>query len=319
MKGGGTGDADSLTKEGRTTWDELVAVYLRDLADRGRSIYTVRTYETALVFWRRALVKYDPAALHDPPAFITLAAIRDMLRTEEALRSHPRTRRIRTQALDGLIRACLRAGLWPADNPVRRLPKMRIRRVLPAFWTIPVARDFLQKLPTVSTKPYRDTAIFRLYLATGLRLNELIRLTRDDIDWSTHRLHVLGKGGKERRVPMSEPAERDLERYLATRQDDSPWLFTARAGRPFSPSGMEKLFVRLCQRTGHYRPGFSIRNLRHTALSALLHEGLDLPSIQAIAGHENLTTTEGYLHMEPEALVNRVRAKNPWDRGPPRD
>lgn len=85
-------------------------------------------------------------------------------------------------------------------------------------------------------------------------------------------------------------------------------------GRPFSPSGMEKLFVRLCERTGHYRPGFSIRNLRHTALSALLHEGVDLPSIQAMAGHENLTTTEGYLHIEPRALVNRVRAKNPWDR-----
>ncbi len=92
-------------------------------------------------------------------------------------------------------------------------------------------RDFLQKIPAVSRHPYRDAAIFRLYLSTGLRLTELIRLTREDIDWSTHRLRVVGKGDKERLVPLSEATERDHKRYLATRPDAWPWLFTAASGQ----------------------------------------------------------------------------------------
>lgn len=155
--GGGPREADPGTR-----WDELVALFVRDLQDRGRSPHTVCTYETALAFWRRALGGRDPGGLDDPAVFITLAFLREVLRGEEALQAHPRTRRIRIQTLDGLIQACQRAGAWSHDNHVLCLPKMRIRHDLPAFWPIPMPRDFLQKIPTVSRHPYRDAAIFRL-------------------------------------------------------------------------------------------------------------------------------------------------------------
>ncbi|MGC8489063.1 MAG: tyrosine-type recombinase/integrase [Clostridia bacterium] len=293
-----------------------MAAFLDDLADRGRSPATLATYRAGCTFWRRELSAWDPKLLADPESVVTLSTLRSILRTPAVVRLKPRSRRIRLQALDGLIRCAMRHGDWHGDKPVRKLPKLRIRRTLPQYWSIPVALDFLQRIPAVSRRPYRDVAIFRLYLSAGLRLSELLRLTRGDVDWEGHRIHVLGKGGKWRWVPLSEAAERDLLRYLDTRSDDAGPLFITPQGRPFTPSGMQKLFQRLAQRTGHAAPGISVRNLRHTALSALLHEGLDLVSIQAIAGHDMLTTTEGYLHLEPQAVIDRVRALNPWDRLP---
>ena len=163
---------------------------------------------------------------------------------------------------------------------------------------------------------WRDAAIMELLYASGIRVSELCGLDLGDVDGERRSVRVLGKGGRERVVPMGIPAARALRQW---QQAGRPSLTTARSGPAmFLGARGGRLDPRTARRVVHARiaaagsvPDTGPHGLRHTAATHLLEGGADLRSVQEILGHASLATTQIYTHVSVERLLSAYRQAHP--------
>lgn len=159
----------------------------------------------------------------------------------------------------------------------------------------------------------RDRAILEVLFSTGLRVSELVKLNRDDINYETREFSVVGKGRKLRTVYLSNEALVFLERYLSTRSDKFIPLFLRYSGKRMQSDDLDgeslRLTVRSVQRlVKKYvgRAGVGVdatpHSLRHSMATTLLMNGADLRSVQEILGHSNVSTTQIYTHVTNRRL-----------------
>lgn len=162
----------------------------------------------------------------------------------------------------------------------------------------------------------RDRAILELFYSTGIRLRELAGLRLDALDLAGKLVRVVGKGNKERLVPLGEPARVALAAYLARRNElisgetgDARHLFLTRSGRALSPSGIQSRVTRhLEQATGR---SLSPHALRHAFATHMLDAGADLNAVKELLGHASLSTTQVYTHVSVERLKKAYRQAHP--------
>ena len=162
----------------------------------------------------------------------------------------------------------------------------------------------------------RDTAIMELLYATGIRVSELCGLDLGDLDHERRTIRVMGKGGKERTVPVGLPAERATARWA---RDGRPvLLIPASAAALFVGARGRRLDPRTARRVVHTRlaavpavPDTGPHGLRHAAATHLLEGGADLRSVQEILGHASLGTTQIYTHVSVERLTSAFRQAHP--------
>jgi integrase/recombinase XerD len=204
-------------------------------------------------------------------------------------------------------------------NPADDLQSPRAWTSLPKFLDLDDV-DRLLAQPDVSTpRGVRDKALIELLYATGLRVSELVALKPGDLHLHEGYLSCVGKGDKERVVPIGQTAIDWIERYardarpqLLQRRKSSPWLFVnARDGGPLSRVGFWKVLKEYGMKAGIGRE-LSPHVLRHSFATHLLERGADLRAIQAMLGHADLSTTQIYTHV----LEARLRAV--YDRFHPR-
>jgi integrase/recombinase XerD len=196
-------------------------------------------------------------------------------------------------------------------NPAEDLDAPRRLGTLPRFLSTQDV-DALLTAPDVSTAGgLRDRALIEVLYATGLRVSELVGLRLSDVRLSEGWLQCLGKGHKERIVPLGEEATAWVRRYLGesrpqlTRRRESPWLFVnARAGTRLSRSGFWKI-LKGHGRTAAITAPLSPHVLRHSFATHLLERGADLRAIQSMLGHADLSTTQIYTHVL-EARLRQV-------------
>lgn len=171
-------------------------------------------------------------------------------------------------------------------------------------------RDQLERLlsqPNVSTEQgLRDKTLMEVLFSTGLRVSELCKLNRDQINLERKEFGVIGKGGRARVVFLSDRAAIWLERYLAKRTDQSKALFIRYAGNQEPTENMEKLrltprsvqrIVEKYVRTARLPIKATPHALRHSFATDLLMNGADLRSVQELLGHKNVSTTQIYTHV----------------------
>ena len=158
----------------------------------------------------------------------------------------------------------------------------------------------------------RDDAVLELLYGSGLRVSELCSLTPADLDLRERRVTVWGKGGKQRRVPLSPPAADALGGWLrrgrpALAADDSPAdrVFLNRLGRALTPRDVRRLIDRRALAPTHPHA------LRHTFATHLLDGGADLRAVQELLGHSDLSTTQHYTHVSKERLRRVLDATHP--------
>jgi tyrosine recombinase XerC len=202
------------------------------------------------------------------------------------------------------------------QNPAELLPSPKRDQRLPRVLDPEQMRSLLERIPATDPLAVRDRALFEVAYSCGLRCEELVDLDRSDLDFESERVRVDGKGGKVRLVPVGEPAQRALERYLATARPaiadhpDEPALFISRRGRRLSPSDVRRRlerWVREAAIAGRVSP----HALRHSFATHLLEGGADLRSIQELLGHSSVSTTQIYTRVEPSRLRKQYERSHP--------
>lgn len=211
-------------------------------------------------------------------------------------------------------------GARPGLNKfVFKLPKMKFRADLPAFISQKDSRVLFDGSGTgVSGQGYlylRDFLMVALLYATGVRREELARITLGDIDAQRGLITVLGKGHKTRLVPVGVETLKDLKRFIALRetfaserQSDCDSLFLNRLGKSLSVRSIDRRVKKFGRQHGL---DFSPHTLRHSFATHLLENGADLILIKEILGHVSLSTTQKYTHVTAETMKKVYRQAHP--------
>jgi integrase/recombinase XerD len=182
--------------------------------------------------------------------------------------------------------------------------------------------EMLQRLLAISetdtTEGIRNQAFLELLYASGARISEVAGLARGDVDFEQGQIRVLGKGRKQRIIPLHHLALKTLEHYLTEARPElarkakqpSEALFLSVRGRPMSADMLRKVF-KACLRAAWLDESLSPHNMRHTFATDLLDNGADLRSVQEMLGHASLSTTQLYTHLSIGHLKETHRRAHP--------
>ncbi len=214
-------------------------------------------------------------------------------------------------AVRSFHRFCLEEGLVEGD-PSEEVGAPRVPQGIPKALTEEEVEALLGAVVGDSPRALRDRAILETLYATGVRISELVGLDRRDLDFDGALLRVLGKGDKERVVPIGRSARGALEDYLArgrpelerpvtrTRVAGDPVLLNARGGR-LTRQGCWKIVTSAGDRVG-LTGRLSPHVLRHSCATHMLEHGADIRVVQELLGHASLSTTQVYTKVSPERL-----------------
>ncbi len=214
----------------------------------------------------------------------------------------------KVSAVRSMLRWAVIHGLIPT-NPADDLPSPKLDRPLPTVLKAAEASRLCELPPLDDPVGIRDRAVLELLYGSGLRVGELCSLDLDDIDLRHEILRVMGKGRKERRVPMSDAARAALARYLPEARAQlvsskpgavTPALFLNSRGTRLGPRSVRALVTKYCRSDG--LGPLTPHGLRHSFATHLLDGGADLRAVQELLGHENLATTQIYTHVSSERL-----------------
>lgn len=189
------------------------------------------------------------------------------------------------------------------DNPFSLIKAPKIKRHLPKILSL-TEIDSILSLKPENIYERRDLAIVELLFSSGLRVSELVGLDLEDYDEFVAEVKVLGKGSKQRVVPVNESAISKISDYLLIRDSfdpKEPALFLNRFGRRLTTRGVEQNLMKLCDKasvSAHLNP----HKLRHSFATELLQGGADLRSVQEMLGHASLAATQIYTHLDFEHL-----------------
>ncbi len=205
---------------------------------------------------------------------------------------------------------------WMEKNPLKDLPLPKTGRHLPkALSQVNVGR-LLDAPDTTTPAGIRDRAILELFYSSGLRVSELASLTWDAFSRETKLVRVVGKGSKERIVPIGEEAFHWAERYLAEarpkldRGKPQTYFFLSRLGRQMTRQTIWHLIRKYARSIG-FEGKISPHMLRHSFATHLLEGGADLRSVQQMLGHASVATTQIYTHLSRKHLHSVYETHHP--------
>ena len=291
-------------------WDEALVAHDRDLSARNLAERTRRAYGVDLaqfVEWAQgrglalAEVRHRDVRRFGAGLSSGGAAAATVARKLAAVRG----------LFDFLVRT-ERVGQNPADLVSSPKREQKLPRVLSGEQV----RSLLERIPARSPLELRDRAMLELAYSCGLRCEEIVNLDQGSFDFETEQLRVLGKGSKERLLPVGEPAQRALRRYLdrgrhALAADPrEAALFLSKSGRRLSNSDVTRR-LGLWVREAALAAGVSPHALRHSFATHLLEGGADLRTIQELLGHASISTTQVYTRVDAARLREACAATHP--------
>jgi tyrosine recombinase XerC len=290
--------------------DSLIAAYLESLeVERNASPRTVEAYSSDLAQFSNWLERqnYDLSAL-------TYRNLRGFLGELDRARYSRRTIARKLSAVRSLFAFLVERGIVagsPAD--VIATPKLPTR--LPVIGSAETIADLIEAPDASTPGGLRDRAILELLYAGGLRVSELTGLDVGDVDFAQGQVRVLGKGSKERIVPIHRVACQRISEYVSSGRPkldkhDEPALFLNRLGGRLSADSVRRLMKRYLQITGSAL-ALSPHALRHSFATHMLEAGADLRSVQELLGHVALSTTQIYTHLSTQRLQDVHKNAHP--------
>ncbi|MBN2037757.1 MAG: tyrosine recombinase [Chitinispirillaceae bacterium] len=278
--------------------------------EKGFSVHTLKAYRQDLDQFRLFLCSQDT-----PPS-LEKAMDRKMLRaftfslSRKKLR--PRTIARKIAAVKSFSRFCTRRHLV-GHNAAKLLSAPKIDKPLPAFLTRTQTDRLLPPPQNSPADVLRNHAIIEFFYGSGIRLSELQALTIGAIDTRNATVRVMGKGRKERIVPLTATALSSMEQYLnkraASRAPDSP-LFTSSKGRPLSRRQIQRIVNKELALVSQQKKR-SPHVLRHSFATHLMDAGADIRAVKELLGHASLATTQIYTHVSREHLLKAYKQAHP--------
>jgi len=272
--------------------DPDVERYLLLLAAR-RSPRTVDAYRRDLA----ALAAFRGGNVGD----VTLEELERWLAVMRADGLSPSTVARRVAAVRTYFRHLILIGAR-SENPAASLQLPRRPRRLPRALSPAETERLIDAAIGTTPRSLRDRALVELLYGAGLRVSEAVGLERSGVDTEERIVRVLGKGGKERLVPLGRPAAEAVRRYLALGRAHldrryRPELFLNARGGPLTRAGAFLILRKLAEKAGLEPERVHPHLLRHSFATHLLEGGADLRSVQEMLGHADLGTTERYTHV----------------------
>ena len=295
-----TSNKQDSAKVDRT--EQLVDRFLDAIwMERGLSQNTLGAYRADLMTLGRGLSEHnktiDEANKADLLAFIAK-------RVESGAK--PRSTARQLSSFRRFFRYIMREGLRETD-PTADIEMPRIGRSLPKTLTEEEVDALLHAPNTDEPLGHRDRAMLELLYATGLRVSELINLRQSQVNFNQGVLRIVGKGDRERLIPLGDEAQRWLQDFidgprmeiLLERQTD--YLFPTRRGDRMTRQAFWHIIKRYADKAGITKK-LSPHSLRHAFATHLLNHGADLRVVQLLLGHSDLSTTQIYTHVARERL-----------------
>ncbi len=218
-------------------------------------------------------------------------------------------------SLRSFFRFASREGFLPF-SPISEVRSPRIGRPLPKYLTVTEVERLLDAPDRRTPEGMRDRAMLMLMYAAGLRASEVVFLRMENVDANAGFLRVLGKGGKERVVPVAETALDALREYVKdwrprfVGKKATNALFLSRLGRQITRQTLWNRIAHWARESG-ISAKISPHTLRHSFAGHLLAGGADLRAVQAMLGHADISTTQIYTHVTPERLREVHRKHHP--------
>jgi integrase/recombinase XerD len=204
-----------------------------------------------------------------------------------------------------------------SEDPSVNLESPKIRRSLPGYLRLEEVEGLLTQPDAKTPYGLRDRAMLEVLYSTGLRVSELVGLRVSDLDTKVGCVRCIGKGDKERIVPIGKKAIAMVDKYLREarpkllgKSTASPTLFLNRRGGALSRVGVWKILSAYGRRAG-LRVALTPHMLRHSFATHLLERGADLRSVQLMLGHADISTTQIYTHVVEERLKQIYKAHHP--------
>lgn len=295
--------------------DTLDAFSSHQRLQANRSEHTIRAYRGDLEALLTHLASQGITRLDE----VRLPDLRSWLADQLAAGLAPATLQRRSGAVRVFFRWAVAQGLCDAD-PAAGLKSPRVPRRLPRTLSQNDTETLMAAIldaAALDNGPAgaRDAAILEVLYSSGLRVGELCGLDLPDIDRQRGVLRVLGKGNKQRSVPIGQPAQRAVDSWLARRPE---WLTPASGDAVFLGRRGGRLDQRVARRVVHdamraipEAPDVGPHGMRHAMATHLLEGGADLRSVQEILGHASLATTQIYTHVSGDRLKQAFRQAHP--------
>jgi integrase/recombinase XerC/integrase/recombinase XerD len=289
-------------------WAEGLAAYDRDLLGRGAAERTRRAYAVDLA-------QFVEWAGERSPGDIRHRDVRRFAAGLSAEGAAPATVARKLAAVRGLFDFLVRTER-AGQNPAELVSSPKRGEKLPRVLSAEQVRSLLEGIPARTPLELRDRAMLELAYSCGLRCEEIVNLDLGALDFETEQLRVLGKGSKERMLPVGEPAQQAVRRYaergrhaLATDPRETA-LFLSKSGRRLSSSDITRR-LGLWVREAALAAGVSPHSLRHSFATHLLEGGADLRTIQELLGHASISTTQVYTRVDAARLRDAYAATHP--------
>jgi site-specific recombinase XerD len=291
-------------------WDVVLAEYDRDLRARSSAERTRRAYGVDLA----GFVEWC-SQQRLGPADVRHRDVRRFAAGLSAAGAAPATVARKLASIRGLYGFLVRTERV-GSNPAELVPSPKRAQSLPKVLSVEQMRSLLERIPARTPLELRDRAMLELAYSCGLRCEEIVNLDTAAVDFESEQLRVLGKGSKERILPIGEPAQRALRRYLDRGRRGLAGdprelaLFLSKSGRRLSNSDVTRR-LGLWTREAALAAGVSPHALRHSFATHLLEGGADLRTIQELLGHASISTTQVYTRVDAARLRDTYAASHP--------
>lgn len=293
----------SWTEENLPKKLQLFLAYLE--VEKGYSLSTIRAYGTDLKEFNVFLKKYNKSL--DKPDKILKQDILSFIKYLYSQKLNKSSLARKLSSLRSFFKFLLKHKQI-TKNPVLGIRNPKQEKKIPRVLNVDQILSLLEVDLEPSPKNLRDLALAELIYGSGLRISEALGLDLNDVDLAQRVIVVMGKGQKERMLPLSEQSVKRLSKYLEQRNAFNPSLqeqafFLGIRGKRLNRREANRILLRLA-REAKFNFNLSPHTLRHSFATHLLQAGADLRVVQELLGHSRISTTQRYTHLNLETIIS---------------
>ena len=294
-------------------WENVLKDYKDYLRiERGLSPNTISSYASDM---EKLMGFLDENHVEENPLQITKETVQAFI-YDVAKRINPRSQARIISGLKGFFNYLIFEG-YRSDNPIELIEAPKIGRKLPDTLSTEEINQLIGAIDLSHQQGERNRAILETLYGCGLRVSELIGLKLSDLFFEEDFIKVTGKGNKQRFVPISEINKKFINIYRyevrvhqGIQKEFSDYLFLNRRGKKLTRAMIFTIIKDLAQKIG-LQKNISPHTFRHSFATHLLENGADLRAIQQMLGHESITTTEVYMHVNRQHLTDVLHQFHP--------